>query len=115
VRVFTFGSPRIGNQVFAELFRSWVTESWRFTHARDIVPSVPVQLMGFHHVSREVWLLDVADPSGGGEVTQRVVVCDDSGEDPSCHNSQCYLGLCTSLADHMEYLGHHMYRDAEQC
>ena len=36
-------------------------------------------------------------------------VCDDSGEDPTCHNSVCYLGLCTSIADHMEYLGAHMY------
>jgi hypothetical protein len=29
-------------------------ESWRLTHNRDIVPSVPLQIMGFHHVSREV-------------------------------------------------------------
>ena len=36
-------------------------------------------------------------------------ICDDSGEDPTCHNSVCYLGLCTSIADHMEYLGAHMY------
>ena len=29
-------------------------ESYRVTHNRDIVPSVPLQLMGFHHVPREV-------------------------------------------------------------
>ena len=29
-------------------------ESYRVTHNRDIVPSVPIQLMGFHHVPREV-------------------------------------------------------------
>lgn len=36
-------------------------------------------------------------------------LCDKSGEDPACHNSVCYLGLCTSIADHMTYLGGHMY------
>jgi hypothetical protein len=113
VRVYTFGSPRIGNQVFADFFQEWMTESWRFTHARDIVPSVPVQMMGFHHVSREVWLVDVPDASG--QVQQRVVVCDASGEDPTCHNSVCYMGLCTSLADHMEYLQVQMYHDDSEC
>ena len=36
-------------------------------------------------------------------------LCDKSGEDPACHNSVCYLGLCTSIVDHMTYLGGHMY------
>ncbi len=27
---------------------------WRFTHNRDMVPSVPIQLMGFRHVAQEV-------------------------------------------------------------
>ena len=38
-------------------------------------------------------------------------VCDDSGEDPRCHNSVCFLGLCTSISDHLQYLGAHMYND----
>jgi len=32
------------------------------------------------------------------------------GADPSCHNSACRLGLCTSIADHLTYLQHPMYR-----
>lgn len=112
VKVYTFGAPRVGNAAFAEFFDSQVTEAWRFTHGRDIVPSVPPILLGFHHVSREVWLVDVEDPGSGG-VSQRVVVCDDSGEDPTCHNSACRLGLCTSVADHLQYFGGHMYRGGE--
>lgn len=27
----------------------------RVTHNRDIVPSVPLQIMGFHHVPNEIW------------------------------------------------------------
>lgn len=131
VRVFTFGSPRVGNAIFAEWYESkvqvrapgsqsgsmapllvccappgWLAawgkqeaSAWagrqgfllvrlsslqrgtqlghgpqvfaadplahlnmrqahyRFTHNRDIVPSVPPTYMGFHHVSREVRLL----------------------------------------------------------
>lgn len=114
VKAYTFGSPRVGNSVFADFFNEHVTEAWRFTHGRDIVPSVPPILLGFHHVSREVWLVDVDDPASGG-VQQRVVVCDDSGEDPTCHNSACRLGLCTSIADHLTYFAGHMYRGSGEC
>jgi hypothetical protein len=111
VKVFTFGSPRVGNIVFSSFLLQHISESWRFTHGRDIVPSVPPLLMGFHHASREVWLVDVATDDGG--VQERVVVCDETGEDPSCHNSACRLGLCTSVADHLEYVGAHMYQGGE--
>lgn len=78
-------------------------ESFRITHNRDIVPSVPLQIMGFRHVPREVWQVDFA----GHEA---LTICADNGEDPTCHDSMCYLGLCTSIADHLVYLGAHMYR-----
>lgn len=174
-----------------------VAEAWRFTHNRDIVPSVPPVLMGFHHTSREVWLVDVeglregatsggaageagaataagAAPAavavpgylaaggssvgarfasaarrlraagGGGadagrhslheaasaaagpleaaravgaprarEPDARIIVCDESGEDPTCHNSACTLGLCTSIADHLLYMDAHMWAGDE--
>ena len=54
-------------------------------------------------MSPQIWV--VTFPQG----PTIIGVCDDSGEDPTCHNSVCYLGLCTSIADHMEYLGAHMY------
>jgi hypothetical protein len=118
LRVFTFGSPRVGNSVFASFFEEHVAEAWRFTHGRDIVPSVPPALMGFHHTSREVWLVDVDAPrrgsgGGGGGPEERIIVCDESGEDPSCHNSACRLGLCTSVADHLVYMGAHMWAGSE--
>lgn len=99
VRLYTFGSPRVGNYVFARWFETIVTEHWRFTHNRDIVPSVAPTYMGFWHVSREVWIVDYA-------VTNETLVgfCDSTGEDSRCHNSQCLLGLCSSIGDHLLYL-----------
>ena len=98
VRVVSFGSPRVGNYIFAKWFEQEIGPHWRFTHDRDIVPSVPPGYMGFHHVSQEVWVVDVL--SG----RTLVGVCDESGEDPRCHNSVCHLGLCSSVADHLLYL-----------
>jgi pimeloyl-ACP methyl ester carboxylesterase len=43
VHVYTFGAPRIGNDAFADVVRAYTQEAWRFTHNRDIVPSVPLQ------------------------------------------------------------------------
>ncbi|GAB4818261.1 hypothetical protein N2152v2_005307 [Parachlorella kessleri] len=98
VRLYSYGSPRVGNSVFAEWFRQYVKVRWRFTHNRDMVPSVPIQLMGFRHVAQEVWLLELAKDH------TLVGLCDESGEDPRCHNSMCYMGLCSSLMDHLLYL-----------
>lgn len=98
VRVVSFGSPRVGNYIFSKWFEKEIGPHWRFTHNRDIVPSVPPGYMGFHHVSQEVWVVDV--------LSHRTLVgiCDGSGEDPKCHNSVCHLGLCSSVADHLLYL-----------
>lgn len=57
VRSWSFGSPRVGNLAWQELFNDHVVESWRFTHNRDVVPSLPPSLIGFHHLAREVRLL----------------------------------------------------------
>ena len=60
--------------------QDYVSESFRFTHNCDVVPSLPPQLIGFHHVAREVWLVDVTEY--GDELDEKILMCDDSGEDP---------------------------------
>ncbi|DBA78087.1 TPA: hypothetical protein ACH3X2_008060 [Trebouxia sp. C0005] len=114
VNVYTYGSPRVGNTIFKDFFNKIVNESVRVTHNRDIVPSVPPQYVGFHHVAREVWQLD--GEKYFGTKVYLPWVCDGSGEDPVCHNSVCFLGLCTSITDHMQYMGAHMYhRNSNPC
>ncbi len=102
VRVVTFGSPRVGNAVFAEWFKQTVPQHVRFTHNRDMIPGLPPMYMGFSHIPREVWLVDVV-PS-----RTLVGICDDSGEDARCHRGACSVfglgSICVSLADHLGYL-----------
>jgi hypothetical protein len=98
VRLTTFGAPRVGNAVFARWLDAAVGPHARFTHARDVVPSVPPSWAGFAHAGREVW---VVDAPGGRPLAG---VCAAPGEDARCHASVCHFGLCSSLADHLWYL-----------
>ena len=100
--VRTFGSPRVGDILFAAAYRAVLGDrTWRVTHAHDVVPSVPVRLMGFHHVPTEVFYPD-GDPGerGGGNETAPVV-CDGGGEDAACSDGE---GTHTSVMDHLYYL-----------
>ena len=54
-------------------------------------------------------------PSADTRLLQVIGVCDSSGEDPMCHNSVCFLGFCTSVADHLLYLGEVMGHGYPEC
>eukprot|EP00268_Persea_americana_P020961 TRINITY_DN2099_c0_g1_i9.p1 TRINITY_DN2099_c0_g1~~TRINITY_DN2099_c0_g1_i9.p1 ORF type:complete len:130 (+),score=15.10 TRINITY_DN2099_c0_g1_i9:121-510(+) len=53
--MYNFGSPRVGNKRFAELYNEKVKDSWRIVNHRDIIPTVP-RLMGYCHVAQPVYL-----------------------------------------------------------
>ncbi|XP_023530237.1 uncharacterized protein LOC111792861 isoform X1 [Cucurbita pepo subsp. pepo] len=55
VTMYNFGSPRVGNRQFAEIYNKKVKDSWRVVNHRDIVPTVP-HLMGYCHVAQPVYL-----------------------------------------------------------
>ncbi|XP_074558925.1 uncharacterized protein LOC141814866 isoform X3 [Curcuma longa] len=55
VTMYNFGSPRVGNRRFAELYNKKVKDSWRVVNHRDIIPTVP-RLMGYCHVAHPVYL-----------------------------------------------------------
>lgn len=46
--MYNFGSPRVGNIVFAKSYNTLVPDSWRIANSKDIVASVP-RLMGYCH------------------------------------------------------------------
>ncbi|MQM18983.1 hypothetical protein Taro_051986 [Colocasia esculenta] len=55
VTMYNFGSPRVGNKCFAEVYNEKVKDSWRIVNHRDIIPTVP-RLMGYCHVAQPVYL-----------------------------------------------------------
>ncbi|XP_076924178.1 uncharacterized protein LOC143586534 [Bidens hawaiensis] len=55
VTMYNFGSPRVGNKKFAEVYNQGVKDSWRVVNHRDIIPSVP-RLMGYCHVAQPIYL-----------------------------------------------------------
>jgi predicted lipase len=93
VVVYTFGKPRIGNAKFAE--STSAIQHFRVTHADDIVPHIPEEVLGYRHTGLEVWNYD--------DTSNNYKVCADN-EDKSCSNS-CAPLHCTSIPDHLFYLG----------
>jgi hypothetical protein len=90
VRMFNFGSPRVGNDEFAAWGSSYISDFSRVTHHKDMVVHSPMHER-FTHISHE-WY----QPGDTVDVT----AC--SGyEDPKCS----YQWHITSIDDHLMYLG----------
>lgn len=53
--MYNFGSPRVGNKRFAEVYNEKVKDSWRIVNHRDIIPTIP-RLMGYCHVNQPLFL-----------------------------------------------------------
>ncbi|KAF6144375.1 hypothetical protein GIB67_024602 [Kingdonia uniflora] len=53
--MYNFGSPRVGNKRFVDVYNEKVKDSWRVVNHKDIIPTVP-RLMGYCHVAQPVYL-----------------------------------------------------------
>lgn len=53
IELYTFGSPRVGNDGFRESFNRRVPDSYRFVYGMDIVPALPRVWQGYRHVDQE--------------------------------------------------------------
>jgi len=91
--VYSFGSPRIGNDRFAETAKH-ITH-YRITHANDIVPHLPEEVFGYRHTETEIWF-----PTSSSD---EYVICE-GNEDPKCSNSCAPLD-CISVDAHLNYMG----------
>jgi hypothetical protein len=95
VETYTFGQPRVGDQVFADAYEAAFgqtasdTNAWRVTHADDPIPHLPFEFMDFTHISTEVWYESTT--------SKGYKVCDGSGEDPTCSNSKSDLVPAASI------------------
>lgn len=94
--VVNFGSPRAGDSGFYNLMKQEVPNFWRVTHAKDLVPHVPQEALGFYHAATEVFF-------PGSDMQYQI--CDGSGEDPSCADRCAKYLTCVSVSDHLNYFG----------
>lgn len=100
VKLFNYGSPRVGNTAFADFYPSIVDSVSRVTHHKDIVPHVPMHER-FTHIAGEYY---EADDS------LNVVECQGE-EDKKCS----YQWHITSISDHLYYLGLNMGEGKSEC
>jgi acetyl esterase/lipase len=56
INVVTFGSPRCGNDKFANIFDATIVHHYRFIHDNDVVPMVPK--VNYQHTKTEIRLDD---------------------------------------------------------
>lgn len=91
--VYTFGEPRVGNKAFHDFYNLGTKVSWRVTHWKDPVPTLPPTILGFHHISNEIFY---------NKDSTKYTQCDGSGEDRSCSKP---LIANLRIADHLKYLG----------
>ncbi|KAM0283415.1 hypothetical protein ACHAQH_002538 [Verticillium albo-atrum] len=56
VTLYTYGSPRVGNDYFANFVSAQAGAEYRVTHAADPVPRLPPIILGYRHTSVEYWL-----------------------------------------------------------
>lgn len=106
VKLYNFGSPRTGNKEFA----SWAeglldSNSIRMRRQLDIVPAIPPRSIGYVHLHTEVW----NKHSNGHK--DSYVVCDGSGEDEKCGDSEEHPIFPLDLlhlkpSEHTRYMGY---------
>ncbi|KAI8682263.1 Lipase [Fusarium sp. Ph1] len=54
--LYTYGSPRVGNDFFANFVTQQAGAEYRVTHGDDPVPRLPPIVFGYRHTSPEYWL-----------------------------------------------------------
>jgi predicted lipase len=59
VTLYTYGQPRVGNEVFSDfLFSQLYGRYIRVTHYDDTVAHVPPRISGFKHAGNELWFVN---------------------------------------------------------
>jgi len=101
VKLYTFGCPRAGNAALATVMGRFASGSLRMARLHDPVPGLPLENMlgeKYHHYSHEVY--NTYTETYG---EQNYTVCDGSGEDPKCYDSE--WGIIKMPSEHTKYMG----------
>ena len=96
-KVYNYGQPRVGDKKYSYFVNTILTEYWRVTHNKDIVPHIPPIKLNYLHSCRELF----EDENGN------LIQCSEENcEDSLCANK--YNLYQTNKDDHMYYLQHEL-------
>ena len=98
VTLYNFGSPRTGNQAWTDYVMETLDDIQRVTHYNDVVPHVPMTVLGFNHVGQEVWYSQPGD-----DLT--FIICQNFIGSPESKDCAGYLKV-PAVDAHLNYLGH---------
>jgi predicted lipase len=68
--IYTYGSPRVGNDDFVNFVDGQSGSEYRVTHVDDPIPRLPGSLLGYRHTNVEYWL------ATGGDTTTSYAATD---------------------------------------
>eukprot|EP00924_Labyrinthula_sp_SR-Ha-C_P015664 augustus_masked-scaffold_4-processed-gene-6.54-mRNA-1 protein AED:0.31 eAED:0.32 QI:0/-1/0/1/-1/1/1/0/264 len=114
---YTFGAPRVGNQIFANWFYENFPNWFRVVNYYDPVPNIiPSSDGDYVHAPQEIWYHN--PPTEGRSPRGYKVLSDSDGEDPDGQVSSCDAGnlfkICLNFDHHYTYMN--FYDDEElQC
>lgn len=99
IDLYTYGSPRVGNDAIADYVSDQDGPEWRITHLDDPVPRLPPITFGYRHTSPEYWLSS-SEGDGPDYPIDEIKVC--VGND----NVDCNAGTFgLNIAAHLAYFG----------
>lgn len=110
IRLYHFGSPRVGNPAFAMFASDVIIDRNRATHLRDVVPHLPWHERYMHisgisfssiHVFAVLFRLKQMTIGEWYEDAQGILHACSGYEDPHC----AYQWYLLTVEDHMSYLG----------
>ncbi|KAK3316909.1 Alpha/Beta hydrolase protein [Apodospora peruviana] len=96
--LYTYGSPRVGNIIFAQFVTEQAGNEYRVTHTDDPVPKLPPITLNYAHTSPEYWITtDENEVVSASEIT----VCN------GYTTLDCNAGaLGVNATAHVWYFGH---------
>lgn len=102
VDLYTFGSPRVGNDILSDFITNQPGAEYRVTHNEDPVPRLPPTTLfpAYRHISPEYWLTgEPADPDHWP--VEDIKVCEGNA------SRECIArpGNGNNILDHTFYLG----------
>ena len=99
VDLYTYGSPRAGNDVLADFITNQDGPEYRVTHIDDPVPRLPPIFTGYRHTSPEYWLS--VDEAGGDDYPVADIRVCEGNANVDCNGGT--FGL--NIAAHLSYFG----------